>query len=130
MSNIYNNYGPTAARRHGTPGKKSRPTSLTFDIHSHVAVPAAAKFATPHLDPATVPLLHFSNDETRAINKLQEQDRASRISQYDERLIDMDEAGLDMQLIMSPPNQCYSTVPAEIGVQAARIVNEGLAEYV
>ena len=31
---------------------------------------------------------------------------------------------------MPPPPQCYYTVPLDIAVEAARIVNDGLAEYV
>jgi aminocarboxymuconate-semialdehyde decarboxylase len=38
--------------------------------------------------------------------------------------------GLDQQLIMPPPPQCYYTVPLDIAVQAARMVNDGLAEFV
>ena len=38
--------------------------------------------------------------------------------------------GIDMQLVMPPPNQCYYTVPLDIAVKASRMVNDGLAEYV
>src|SRR5262245_65738068 len=38
--------------------------------------------------------------------------------------------GIDMQLVMPPPNQCFYTVPPDIAVKAARMVNDGLAEYV
>ena len=38
--------------------------------------------------------------------------------------------GIDFQLVMPPPPQCYYTVPIHIAVQAARIVNDGIAEYV
>jgi aminocarboxymuconate-semialdehyde decarboxylase len=38
--------------------------------------------------------------------------------------------GLDMQLVMPPPNQCFYTVPLDISVKASRMVNDGLAEYV
>jgi aminocarboxymuconate-semialdehyde decarboxylase len=31
---------------------------------------------------------------------------------------------------MPPPNQCFYTVPLDISVQASRLVNDGLAEYV
>ena len=37
--------------------------------------------------------------------------------------------GLDMQLVMPPPPQCYFTVPIEIGVKATRVLNDGIAEY-
>jgi len=53
-----NRYAPTAARKHGRPGRDIRPKSTTIDIHSHVAVPAAAAFVQPHLDLSTIPLAH------------------------------------------------------------------------
>jgi len=34
----WNKYGPTAARRHGRPGREARPKSTTIDVHSHVGV--------------------------------------------------------------------------------------------
>src|SRR5207247_2126191 len=45
-------------------------------------------------------------------------------------LADMDDMGVDLQLVMPPPPQCYFTVPVEIGVPASRMVNDGVAEYV
>ena len=38
--------------------------------------------------------------------------------------------GVDMQVIKPPPPQCYYAVPLEIAVQAAQIVNDGIAEFV
>ena len=38
--------------------------------------------------------------------------------------------GVDMQLICPGPPQLYYTVPVEIGVQATRMLNDGIAEYV
>ena len=38
--------------------------------------------------------------------------------------------GIDFQLVMPPPPQCYYTVPIQIAVRAAQIVNDGIAEYV
>ena len=37
--------------------------------------------------------------------------------------------GLDMQLVMPPPPQCYFTVPIEYAAPAIRMVNDGLAEW-
>ena len=129
-----NRYGPTAARKQGKPGREVRPKSTTIDIHSHVGVPAAAAIAQPHLDAATVPLGHFATPNVKALNAKQEQDRRTRMTGLenglDERLRDMDEMGLDMQLVMPPPPQCYFTVPVEIAVQATRVLNDGIAAYV
>ena len=126
----WNKYGPTAARSHGRPGRDARPKSITVDIHSHVAVPQAAAFVKPHLDWSTVPLAHFASAETKALSQKQEEDIRPRITGYDERLADLEAMGIDMQLVMPPPPQCYYTVPLDISVQASRMVNDGLAEYV
>jgi aminocarboxymuconate-semialdehyde decarboxylase len=130
MANVWNRYDATAARKAGRPGRETRPKSLTLDIHSHVGVPRAGQFVAPHLDISTVPLAHFQSPETRAVNAKQEEDLKSRITSLDQRLVHLDEMGLDRQLIMPPPPQCYYTVPLDIAVEAARIVNDGLAEYV
>ena len=129
-----NRYGPTAARKHGKPGRETRPQSTTIDIHSHVAVPAAGAIAGPHVDLSKVPLARFATDNVKALNAKQEADRRTRISGIenglDERLKDMDDMGLDMQLVMPPPPQCYYSVPVEIGVKATQVLNEGIAAYV
>jgi aminocarboxymuconate-semialdehyde decarboxylase len=127
-------YGPTAARKHTRRGRDARPRSTTVDIHSHVAVPAAAAVAAPHLDISTIPLAFFSTADTKEVNAKQEADRASRMTGkgdgLSERLRDLDDMGVDLQAVMPPPPQCYYTVPLDIAVKATRIVNEGIAEYV
>ena len=72
MADIWNKYEPTAARKRGTPGKQSRPKSITVDMHAHVAIPRAGEIAGPHLGPS--PLDHFSNAETKALMAKQEAD--------------------------------------------------------
>jgi aminocarboxymuconate-semialdehyde decarboxylase len=127
-------YGPTAARAHTRPGRDLRPASTTIDIHSHVSVPAAHALAGPHLDISTIPLAFFSSPQTKVISARQELDRRTRMSgEKDglaERLRDLDDAGVDIQLVMPPPPQCYYTVPIEVAAKAMQIVNDGLAAYV
>lgn len=130
MTAMWNKYEPTAARPQGKCGRDIRPKSTTIDIHSHVAVPQAGAFVKPHLDVATIPLAHFATADTKALNQKQESDIRPRITGYDERLGDLDAMGLDMQLVMPPPSQCYYTVPLDIAVKANGMVNDGLAEYV
>ena len=130
MSEVWNCFGPTAARPHSKAGRTVRPSSITIDVHSHVAVPEAAKFVKPYLDVTTFPLVNFATPDTRALNQQQDADRASRMTQYDERLADLDEMGVDLQVVKPPPPQCYYTLPVEIADQATRMVNDGLAEYV
>jgi aminocarboxymuconate-semialdehyde decarboxylase len=129
MANVWNKYDPTAARKHGIPGRETRPKSLTLDIHSHVAIPQAAAFVAPHLDISTIPLAHYSSAETKAVNAKQDADLKSKITESDARLAVLDAMGLDMQLVMPPPPQCYFTVPIEYAAPAIRMVNDGLAEW-
>lgn len=130
MTTPWNKYEATAARKHGKPGREVRPKSTTIDIHSHVAIPQAGAFVKPHLDMERIPLFHFADDHTRAVNQKQEEDIRARITGTDERLRDLDAMGIDFQLIMPPPNQCFYTLPLDISAQASRMVNDGLAEYV
>src|SRR5262249_943142 len=119
------------ARRQGAaPGRAMRPQSVTIDIHSHIAIPQAAELVKPHLDPAAIPLINFAAPETKAINARQDSDRRGVMTGHEERLDDLDAMGIDLQVVMCPPPQCYYTVPLDIAVKAARIVNDGVAAYV
>ena len=128
----WNKYVPTAARKHGKPGRQVRPKSITIDFHSHVSVPAAAAFVKSHIAEADL-LQRFASIESQSINRKQEEDRRTRMSGrdggFEQRLRDLDEMGIDVQVITPPPPQCYFTLPVEIAVKAARMVNEGIAEY-
>ncbi len=128
MPEQWNKYERTAARRHGGQGRDVRPAGVTIDIHSHVGVAEAAKFVEPHLDWATVPLAHFATPETKALSQKQEADIRARIA-HEHRLADLDAMGVDVQIISPPPPQCYYTVPLDVAVKAARIVNDGVAAF-
>jgi aminocarboxymuconate-semialdehyde decarboxylase len=127
---VWNRYGLTAARQHGRAGRDVRPSSTTIDIHAHVFVTAAADYVAPHLGTSNVPLMHFAAPESREINKRQDADRRSRMTEYDQRLADLDAMGIDRQLVSPAPPQCYYAVSPEVGLNAARLVNDGVAEYV
>ena len=127
---IWNKYAITAARKHGKPGREVRPKSTTIDAHTHIAVPAAGAYIKPHLDLSTIPLGHFASTETKEINAKQEADIRGCMTGYDERFATMDKMGVDMQLVMPPPPQCYHTVALEYAVPAARMINDGVAEFV
>jgi aminocarboxymuconate-semialdehyde decarboxylase len=131
MAQDWNRYGPTAARPQGAkPGRAMRPQSMTIDIHSHIAIPQAAELVKPHLDPAAIPLINFATPETKALNARQDSDRRALMTSHDQRLADLDAMGIDLQFVMCPPPQCYYTVPLDIAVKAARIINDGVAAYV
>jgi len=127
--NIWNKYEATAARKHDKRGRERRPQTVTIDAHSHVGVPRAAELVKPYFAAATMPMATFANEETRALGRKQEQDVHARAG-LARRLADLDAMGLDMQVIKPQPAQCYYAVPLEIAVKAARVVNDGIAEFV
>src|SRR3984893_17590876 len=121
MTEQWNKYGPTAARKHGTSGREARPQSVTIDVHAHVDVPEAAKFVAPHFDMATVPLAHFATPDSKALTQKQAADiNAPRHHRH--RLADLDAMGVDIQMTAPQPLQCYYAVPLDIAVKAAQIV--------
>jgi aminocarboxymuconate-semialdehyde decarboxylase len=130
MASIWNKYADTAARKHGKPGRDVRPKSVTIDMHAHVAVPRVAEIVAPHLKDATDPLVQESTAGTQALMAKQAADIATRIGTTDERFGVMDEMGVDVQLVCPAPPQIYYYLPVDAGVQAARALNDGIAEYV
>jgi aminocarboxymuconate-semialdehyde decarboxylase len=99
-------------------------------MHSHVAVPEAAAFVAPHLDLSTIPLAHFATPGTQALNRKQDADRKEVFTKVAPRLAELDAMGIDLQVVKPPPPQCYHTVRPDIAVPAARMVNDGVAEFV
>lgn len=130
MIESWNRYRLTAAREHGKLGRDDRPSCRVIDIHSHVLVPEGEKIVAPYQALNVGPMAIFSNDETRAINKRQDNDRRSRMLDYAERLTDLDAMGIDLQVVMPPPYQCYYNLPDDVALEATRAVNEGIAKYI
>lgn len=99
----------------------------TYDVHAHAIVPAAlAEMAERH--PGQAPVL----SEDAGATYLQYPGRArlgplpSGIFDPSVRLAEMDEQRVDTQVIaVAPPNYFYH-VPAEVGVDFARIQNDHL----
>jgi aminocarboxymuconate-semialdehyde decarboxylase len=126
MSEIWSKYTLTAARSHDPDKVKARrPTSGTLDIHSHVMIEPAAELVKPHLPAAQA----SAAADTIAVGRKQDADRRSRLTRLAERLADLDAMGIAIQVIKPTPMQCCYNVPPEIGLKAARMINDGLAEY-
>ena len=114
-----NRYGRTAARNHDADGRARRPPSVTIDIHAHIVVPQAAKLAQPHVDIKRIPLAHFSDAASKEINAQQEKDVGEVMTTIDRRLRDLDNMGIDIQVVAPAPGQCYYTIDAKIAEAGA-----------
>ncbi len=76
------------------------------------------------------PRAQFYTEETRILTRKQDSDRTPYLTDLELRMRTFDEMGVDAQVITPAPGQCYYGVPAEIGIKAARVVNEGIADIV
>ena len=124
-----NRYGRTAARIHDADGLARRPSSPTIDIHAHIVIPQAAKLAQPHINIDKNPLARFSNAASREVNAQQESDVREVMTTIDRRLRDLDNMGIDIQVVAPAPGQCYYTVDAKVAEAAHRLANDGVVEY-
>jgi aminocarboxymuconate-semialdehyde decarboxylase len=65
--------------------------------------------------------------DTRSLARKQDDDRAPNLTDPSFRMRDFDAMGIDAQVISPAPLQCYYDVAPDIGVQVARMVNDGIA---
>ena len=113
--------GPIAVRR--TRGGNKH---FTVDIHCHVETPEASDLVKG-MRPPPQPQMMFTNDATREVNRLQEQNIRTAITSIEARLEHMDRTGIDIQAISTAPGQYYYWTEPELGRQTARLINENIA---
>ncbi len=75
------------------------------------------------------PRHQFANDlYLREVNR--EQSRRTRVqfTSIEKRLEDMDLMGIDIQAITPSPAQTFYSVPADLGIETARVINDNIAD--
>jgi len=103
--------------------------SLVVDIHCHLNIPAAEELMRPHLA-GQLSIQTFSCAATDDTNRRQFQRIGRTLNVIDERIPDMDRLGVDIQAISPVPTQYYYFADPDVGRQAARLVNDGIASAV
>jgi aminocarboxymuconate-semialdehyde decarboxylase len=101
---------------------------FVVDIHCHLNIPAADELMRPHV--AAHSFHAFSCAASDEVNRQQFRQIGPRLNLIDERIEDMDRLGIDVQAISPVPPQMYYTVDPDLGRQAARLVNDGMAAAV
>src|SRR5205814_5179648 len=71
---------------------------------------------------------HIGNERTRQVNREQAERNRVQFSSVEKRLEDMGRMGIDIQAITPSPAQTFYSVPAELGIETARVINDNLAE--
>ena len=99
-----------------------------IDIHAHLAVPAADAMLRTHA--AQAPAMGFSSPDSDAVNRELFARIGKKLSSIDERLAEMDALGIDIQALSPLPGQTIYAVPPDVGRDAARLTNDGIAAVV
>src|SRR5215212_11925008 len=100
------------------------------DIHSHVIPPSVVEASAT--DPMGFSARIEEEDGMRKV--VHDQGYAyplfEEFVEPDAKLREMDRRGLDVSVLSPPPPLFYYWAESEMGVQVARLVNDGIAEYV
>lgn len=120
-------YGASFGRKHD-PAGYDRPSSLTVDCHAHMAVPEADALVRPHLPASELDAVKYASPASRAVNQQQNTDRMPLMIGTEQRLLDMDRMGVDVQVMSPPPPQFNYQADAGLGAEASQIINDTLAE--
>jgi aminocarboxymuconate-semialdehyde decarboxylase len=102
---------------------------LVVDIHAHLNVAAADALIRSQIPDPPNPLA-FTSAASKAVNGKLFAQIGPKLNGVEQRLADMDRLGIDVQAISPSPGQYYYFAPPELGRDAARMVNEGVAAAV
>lgn len=102
---------------------------LVVDIHCHLNIAAAETWVRSQIADPPNPLA-FMSPASMAVNGRLFAEIGPKLNGVDIRIGDMDRLGIDVQAISPSPGQYYYFAPPEVGREAARIVNDGIAQAV
>ena len=102
---------------------------LVVDIHCHLNIAAGEALIRSEIPNPPNPL-PFSSPASNAVNGKLFAAIGPKLNGVDQRIVDMDALGVDVQAISPSPGQYYYFAPPELGRDAARLVNDGIAAAV
>ncbi|MEP3655539.1 MAG: amidohydrolase family protein [Litorimonas sp.] len=109
---------------------EQRGKHLVVDIHCHLNIPAADQLIRADIPNPPSPMKFMSADSMQVNGKMFGGGIGKKLNSVDDRLIDMDRLGIDVQAISPSPGQYYYYAPPELGRSAAQAVNDGIANAV
>jgi aminocarboxymuconate-semialdehyde decarboxylase len=114
------------------PTGAARTPHRTVDVHTHLSVPSAAEVARPFARPELEPRAQYSSPETLAYTAALRATplQTARFEAAEQRLVDMDAQGIDVQVIAAPPTEYFYWLPAAEALRACRLQHERFAEVV
>lgn len=99
-----------------------------IDIHCHLNIPAADAVLRPHATASA--MAQFSSPQSDAVNRQLFAQIGPKLNAIEAHLVDMDAAGIDIQVISPLPGQLLYVAAPEAAREGARITNDGIAAAV
>jgi aminocarboxymuconate-semialdehyde decarboxylase len=109
---------------------QARGRHLVVDIHCHLSTPAADDLVRARHPRPPPGVFAQTSAATREVGRLQMERVGGQLAGITQRLADMDRLGVDLQVISPPPTQYFYYADADVGLAAARAINERIAEAV
>lgn len=109
---------------------EQRGKHLVVDIHCHLNIPAADQIIRSEIPNPPSPMKFMSADSMQVNGKMFGGGIGKKLNSVDDRIVDMDHLGVDVQAISPSPGQYYYFAPPELGRDAAKAVNDGIANAV
>jgi aminocarboxymuconate-semialdehyde decarboxylase len=122
--------GPALSARAVAPRRRGPRPHTSIDIHCHVHTPAAEDLVKDLPGAGISPSMRWQNEASLEVNRKQAEAVREQLTSVERRLADMDALGVDIQAISPSPPQYYYGVPADLGRQTARLINENIAAIV
>jgi aminocarboxymuconate-semialdehyde decarboxylase len=122
--------GPALPARATAPARREPRRHASIDIHCHVHTPAAEDLVKDIPGSGISPSMRWQNEASLEVNRKQAETVREQLTVIERRLADMDALGIDIQAISPSPPQYYYGIPAELGRQTARLINENIASIV
>ena len=101
---------------------------FTIDIHCHVRCEKAATMVEGHSEVSRWFLETSASERSREINRQNGVRTRAQGASPEKRIEDMDRMGIDIQAISPAPRQTYYGADPDLGREAARAVNDFVAE--
>ena len=105
----------------------ARGSHLVVDIHCHLGIPAADAIVQANYPGPPPGINDFTSAKSSEVNRAQFAQMGRTLNTLDQRLVDMDRLGIDVQAISPSPGQYFYFTDPETGREAARTVNDGMA---
>lgn len=114
------------------PTVADKPPFRVVDVHTHLSVPASGAIAKPFFRPEYEPRGLYSSAETLRYNQeYRASDRqTAQFEVAEARLSDMDNQGVDLQVLSVPPTEYFYWLDEEHARRACRVQHERFAEVV